>query len=149
MGDDEGRRPGLIALAAALFLVSGLIGSWLWRGSPRQGVVIPYHRRRLTTSSGSSSATSPLEHRRGYREDQRCQEATRAREPGVLGDPHGALIGVVAIGFLAVVASIAALNRLHLYAIYWTTLAVFLVAVALFASVFNRGIWRRSSVPSG
>jgi uncharacterized protein (TIRG00374 family) len=50
------------------------------------------------------------------------------------------LIGVVAIGLLAVVASVAALDRLHLYAIYWTTLAVFLVAVALFASVFHRGL---------
>jgi uncharacterized protein (TIRG00374 family) len=50
------------------------------------------------------------------------------------------LIGVVSIGFLAVVASFAALPRLHLVLIAWTTLAVFLVAVALFVSIFHRGM---------
>src|SRR5204862_3605651 len=35
--------PGLLALAAALFLLSSLIGSWLWARLLRaQGVVIPY-----------------------------------------------------------------------------------------------------------
>src|SRR5437867_4925005 len=50
------------------------------------------------------------------------------------------LIGVLAIGLLAVVASVAVIDRLHLYAVYSGVLIVFLVAAALFASVFNRNI---------
>ena len=138
----KGADPALIGLAAALFFVSSLIGSWLWARLLRaQGVSIPYPKAAsyyfvglffnnfLPSNIGGDIA--------------RISDAAKHADhvsPVFSATLMDRLIGVVSIGFLAVVASIAALHRLHLYAIYWTTLVVFLLAVAFFASIFNRGI---------
>jgi len=134
--------PNLIALAAALFLVSSLIGSWLWARLLRaQGVPIPYAKAAsyyfvglffnnfLPSNVGGDIA--------------RISDAAKHADhvsPVFSATLMERLIGVISIGFLAVLASIAAFDRLHLYAIYGSTLAVFLLAVAVFASVFNRGL---------
>jgi len=134
--------PGLIALAAGLFLVSSLIGSWLWARLLRaQGVRIPYPKAAsyyfvglffnnfLPSNIGGDIA--------------RISDASKHADhvsPVFSATLMERLIGVVSIGFLAVAASALAFHRLHLYAIYWTTLAVFLLAVAFFASIFHRGI---------
>ena len=134
--------PTLIGLAAALFLFSSLIGSWLWARLLRaQGVSIPYPKAAsyyfvglffnnfLPSNIGGDIA--------------RISDAAKHADhvsPVFSATLMDRLIGVVSIGFLAVVASVAALDRLHLYAIYWATLAVFLLAVAFFVSIFNRGV---------
>ena len=135
-------EPGFLLAAAALFLFSGFVGSWLWARLLRaQGVAIPYPRAAsyyfvglffnnfLPSNVGGDIA--------------RISDASKHAEhvsPVFSATLMDRLIGVVAIGLLAVIASTAALGRLHLYAIYGATLAVFLVAVALFASIFNRSI---------
>jgi hypothetical protein len=134
--------PNLIALAAGVFLLSSLIGSWLWARLLRaQGVAIPYPKAAsyyfvglffnnfLPSNIGGDIA--------------RISDAAKHAEhvsPVFSATLMERLIGVVCIGFLAVVASVAALDRLHLHAIYAATLAVFLLAVAFFASIFNRGL---------
>jgi len=134
--------PGLLVLAAGLFLLSSLIGSWLWARLLRaQGVTIPYPKAAsyyfvglffnnfLPSNIGGDIA--------------RISDASKHAErvssvfSATLMDR---LIGVVAIGFLAVIASIAALHRVHLHALYAATFVVFLVAAALFASIFHRGV---------
>ncbi|HMI31461.1 MAG TPA: lysylphosphatidylglycerol synthase transmembrane domain-containing protein [Candidatus Limnocylindrales bacterium] len=138
----KGADPSLLALAAALFLVSGLIGSWLWARLLRaQGVAIPYAQATSYYFVGLFFSNFLPSNIGG--DIARISDASKHAEhvsPVFSATLMERLIGVVAIGFLAVVASVAALDRLHLYAIYWTTLAVFLVAVAVFASVFHRGI---------
>ncbi len=134
--------PSLLAAAAALFLLSSLIGSWLWARLLRaQGVSIPYPKAAsyyfvglffnnfLPSNIGGDIA--------------RISDASKHAahvSPVFSATLMDRLIGVVSIGFLAVVASVAVLDRLHLYAIYWATLAMFLLAVAFFATIFNRGI---------
>jgi glycosyltransferase 2 family protein len=134
--------PGLLALAAALFLVSSLIGSWLWARLLRaQGVAIPYPKAAsyyfvglffnnfLPSNIGGDIA----------RISDASKHADRVSSvfSATLMDR---LIGVVAIGFLAVIASLTALDRVHLHALYVATLAVFLMALALFVSIFHRGV---------
>jgi uncharacterized protein (TIRG00374 family) len=134
--------PGLITLAGAVFLLSGLIGSWLWGRLLRaQGVPIPYTKAAsyyfvglffnnfLPSNVGGDIA----------RISDAAKHASHV-SPVFSATLMERLIGVVAIGFLAVVASIAAFNHLHLYAIYGMILALFLVSVAFFASIFNRGL---------
>jgi uncharacterized protein (TIRG00374 family) len=134
--------PTLLALAAGLFLVSSLIGSWLWARLLRaQGVVIPYPKAAsyyfvglffnnfLPSNIGGDIA--------------RISDASKHAEhvsPVFSATLMDRLIGVVAIGFLAAVTSVAALDRLHLHAIYGAILAVFLIAAFFFASIFHRGI---------
>jgi len=134
--------PSLLTLAAGVFLVSSLIGSWLWARLLRaQGVVIPYPRAAsyyfvglffnnfLPSNIGGDIA--------------RISDASKHADhvsPVFSATLMERLIGVVSIGFLAVAASVAAFHRLHLYAVYGATLAVFLLAVAFFASIFHRGI---------
>ncbi|HYQ90096.1 MAG TPA: lysylphosphatidylglycerol synthase transmembrane domain-containing protein [Candidatus Binatia bacterium] len=134
--------PGLLALAAGLFLLSSLIGSWLWARLLRaQGVLIPYPKAAsyyfvglffnnfLPSNIGGDIA--------------RISDASKHADhvsPVFSATLMERLIGVVSIGFLAVAASVVAFHRLHLYAIYATTLAVFLLAVAFFASIFHRGM---------
>jgi len=132
--------PGLLAAAAALFLFSSLVGSWLWGRLLRaQGVAIPYRKvasyyfvglffnNFLPSNVGGDIA--------------RITEA--ARHSGRVSPVFSAtlmerLIGVLAIGFLAVVASVAAFPRLRFYGIYAALVAVFLLALAAFLSIFHR-----------
>ncbi len=134
--------PMLLAAAAALFLFSSLVGSWLWcRLLRAQGVLIPYGKAAsyyfvglffnnfLPSNIGGDFA--------------RISDAAKHADhvsPVFSATLMDRLIGVLAIGFLAVVASVTVLDRLHLYAIYWSTLIVFLIAVAFFASIFNRNV---------
>jgi len=134
--------PRLLAAAAGLFLFSSLVGSWLWGRLLRaQGVPIPYRKvaayyfvglffnnflpsnvggdiARITDASKYSDRVSPV------------FSATLMER----------LIGVVAIGLLAVVASFGVLPRLHLTAIYVALVAIFLTSVAAFLSVFSRRV---------
>ena len=134
--------PSLLAFAAGLFFVSSLIGSWLWARLMRaQGVAIPYptaasyyfvglfFNNFLPSNIGGDIARISDASKHADRMSSVFSATLMER-----------LIGVVSIGFLAVVASAAALGRLHLVAIWWATLAVFLLAVAFFASIFHRGI---------
>jgi hypothetical protein len=50
------------------------------------------------------------------------------------------LIGVLAIAFVAVLASFAAIDRLHMVAIYVTIFLVFLCSLGLFLSIFSRKV---------
>ena len=134
-------NPGYLCLAAALFLFSGLVGSWLWGRLLRaQGVVIPY------TKAASYYFVGLFFN--NFLPSNVGGDITRISDASKHADRMSSvfsatlmerLIGVVAIGFLAVVASFAALSRLHLVAVAWTTLAVFLLAVGLFVSIFHRG----------
>jgi uncharacterized protein (TIRG00374 family) len=134
--------PWLLAAAAALFLFSSFVGSWLWGRLLRaQGVPIPYRKvaayyfvglffnnflpsnvggdiARITDAAKHSGRVSPV------------FSATLMER----------LIGVVSIGFLAVLASIAAMPRLPLYGIYAVLLLVFLTALAAFLSIFHRRV---------
>jgi len=133
--------PTLLALAAALFLFSSLVGSWLWGRLLRaQGVAIPYSKaasyyfvglffNNFLPSNVGGDITRITDASRHADRMTSVFSATLMER----------LIGVVSIGFLAVVASFAALHTLHLVAVAWTTLAIFLTAVTLFVSVFHRG----------
>jgi glycosyltransferase 2 family protein len=134
--------PRLLTAAAALFLFSSLVGSWLWGRLLRaQGVVIPYRKvaayyfvglffnNFLPSNVGGDIA--------------RITDA--ARHSGRVSPVFSAtlmdrLIGVMAIGFLAVIASIAALPDLKFHGIYAALAAVFLLSVAAFLSIFHRRV---------
>ena len=138
----EPADPRLLATAAALFLFSSLVGSWLWGRLLRaQGVPIPYRKvaayyfvglffnNFLPSNVGGDIA--------------RISDA--AKHSGRVSPVFSAtlmerLIGVVSIGFLAVLASIAAMPRLPLYGIYAVLLLVFLTALAAFLSIFHRKV---------
>lgn len=135
-------HPRLLLLAAALFLFSNLVGSWLWAKLLRaQGVPIPYRKAAsyyfvglffnnfLPSNIGGDIA----------RITDAAKHAPHV-SPVFSATLMDRLIGVLAIAFLALVASVAVLDRLHLYAIYGAVLAIFLVAVGLLAAVFHRGI---------
>ena len=133
--------PGLLLLAAGLFLFSSLVGSWLWGRLLRaQGVAIPYSKAASYYFVGLFF--------NNFLPSNVGGDITRISDASKHADRMTSvfsatlmerLIGVVSIGFLAVVASFAALSRLHLVAVAWTTLAVFLIALGLFVSVFYRG----------
>jgi len=132
--------PSLLLAAAGLFLLSSLIGSWLWARLLRaQGVSIPYAKAAsyyfvglffnnfLPSNIGGDIA--------------RISDAAKHADhvsPVFSATLMDRLIGVLAIGLVAVVASVAALDHVRLYAIYGAIFTVFLVALALFLSVFHR-----------
>jgi uncharacterized protein (TIRG00374 family) len=134
--------PMLLGLAALLFLLSGLVGSWLWGRLLRaRGVRIPYSKAASYYFVGLFF--------NNFLPSNVGGDITRISDASKHADHVSSvfsatlmerLIGVVAIGFLAVGASFAAINRFHLVAVAWITLAVFLVAVAVFLSIFHRGI---------
>jgi uncharacterized protein (TIRG00374 family) len=57
------------------------------------------------------------------------------------------LIGVLAMALVAVVASFAAIDRIHLYAIYTAIVIVFIVSLGLFLSIFNRTVLKAFEWP--
>lgn len=134
--------PSLLLAAAGLFLLSSLIGSWLWARLLRaQGVSIPYAKAAsyyfvglffnnfLPSNIGGDIA----------RISDASKHATHV-SPVFSATLMDRLIGVLAIGLVAVVASVAALDHVRLYAIYTAIFAVFLVALGLFLSIFNRRV---------
>ena len=135
-------NPFYLWAAGGLFLLSNLIGSWLWARLLRaQGVTIPYQKAAayyfvglffnnfLPSNVGGDIA----------RISDASKHATSVSSvfSATLMDR---LIGVVAMAALAVIASFASIDRFHLYAIYISIVIVFLVTVGLFASVFHRGV---------
>jgi len=100
---DRAADPGLLALAAALFLVSSLIGSWLWARLLRaQGVAIPYPKAASYYFVGALLQQFPaFEHRRGHRPHQRRSKHADRVSSVFSATLMDRLIGVVAIGFLA------------------------------------------------
>lgn len=135
-------QPRLLILAAVLFLFSNLVGSWLWARLLRaQGVPIPYAKAAAYYFVGLFFNNFLPSNIGG--DIARISDASKYAphvSPVFSATLMDRLIGVLAIGFLALVASIAVLDRLHLYALWGIMLLIFLVAVGLFAAVFNRGI---------
>jgi glycosyltransferase 2 family protein len=134
--------PRLLAAAAALFLFSSLVGSWLWGRLLRaQGVPIPYRKVAQYYFVGLFFSNFLPSNVGG--DIARISDA--AKHSGRVSPVFSAtlmerLIGVVSIGFLAVLASIAALPRLPLYGIYAVLLLVFLLALGAFLSIFHRKV---------
>lgn len=135
-------NPWLLLAAAGLFLTSSLIGSWLWARLLRaRGVRIPYRNAAsyyfvglffnnfLPSNIGGDIA--------------RISDAAKHADhvsPVFSATLMDRLIGVLAIGLVTVIASFAALDRFHLYAIYGAIFVVFLISLGLFLSVFHRRV---------
>ena len=141
--------PNLLAAAAALFVFSNLVGSWLWGRLLRaQGVRIPFRKAAayyfvglffnnfLPSNIGGDLA--------------RISDASKYA-PNVSSVFSATLmdrlLGVLAIALLAVIASFATLDRFHLYAIYGTVVLIFLLALGVFLSVFNRTLLKAFEWP--
>jgi uncharacterized protein (TIRG00374 family) len=135
-------NPAWLWAAAGLFVLSNMIGSWLWMRLLRaQGVPIPYRKAAayyfvglffnnfLPSNIGGDIA----------RITDASKYATRVSSvfSATLMDR---LLGVLSIAMLAVIASFASLDRFHLYAIYGAIVLAFLVALGLFLSIFNRNV---------
>jgi glycosyltransferase 2 family protein len=134
--------PAMLAAAAALFLASNLLGSWLWGRLLRaQGVPIPY-RKAASYYFVGLFFNNFLPSNIGGDIARISDAAKHARHvsPVFSATLMDRLLGVLAIGLLAVIASVSALDRIHLYAIYAGVFAVFGLALALFLSIFHRGI---------
>lgn len=134
--------PTLLVAAAALFLLSSLVGSWLWGTLLHaQGVAIPYRKAAsyyfvglffnnfLPSNIGGDIARISDARKHADRVSSVFSATLMDR-----------MIGVLAIGFVAVVASVAALDRFRMYAIYAAVFAVFAISVGLFLSIFHRGV---------
>jgi len=142
-------NPVYLWAAAALFFFSNLVGSWLWARLLRaQGVQIPYRKAAayyfvglffnnfLPSNIGGDIA----------RISDASKHATNVSSvfSATLMDR---LIGVVAIALLAVIASFASLDRFHLYAIYTGIVLIFITSLALFLSIFHRGVLKAFEWP--
>jgi uncharacterized protein (TIRG00374 family) len=135
--------------AGVLFLVSSLIGSWIWARLLRaQGVPIPYVKAAsyyfvglffnnlLPSNIGGDIA--------------RISDASKHAShvsPVFSATLMDRLLGVLAIALVAVLASFAALDRIHLYAIYGVIVITFLVALGLLLSIFNRSVLKAFEWP--
>ncbi len=142
-------NPTYLGAAAALFVFSNLVGSWLWARLLRaQGVNIPYRNAAayyfvglffnnfLPSNIGGDIA----------RISDASKHATNVSSvfSATLMDR---LLGVVSIALLAVIASFASLDRFHLYAIYGGIVLVFVTSLALFLSIFHRGVLKAFEWP--
>jgi uncharacterized protein (TIRG00374 family) len=139
----------LMLAAAILFFISSLVGSWLWARLLRaQGVPIPYTKAAsyyfvglffnnlLPSNIGGDIA--------------RISDASKHAHhvsPVFSATLMDRLLGVLAIALVAVLASFAALDRFHLYAIYTAIVIAFLFALGLFLSIFNRTVLKAFEWP--
>jgi hypothetical protein len=134
--------PGLLALAAGIFLLSNFIGSWLWARLLRaQGVPIPYVKAAAYYFVGLFFNNFLPSNIGG--DIARISDARKHAEhvsPVFSATLMDRLIGVLAIGFVAVIASVGALDHPRLYAIYATTFVVFALSLGLFLAIFHRGV---------
>jgi glycosyltransferase 2 family protein len=134
--------PTLLLVSAGLLFFSNLVGSWLWARLLRaRGVDIPYRKAAsyyfvglffnnfLPSNIGGDIA----------RISDASKHATHV-SPVFSATLMDRLIGVLSIAFVAVLASFAAIDRLHMVAIYATIFLVFLVALGLFLSIFSRKV---------
>jgi glycosyltransferase 2 family protein len=134
--------PRLLALSAGLLFFSSLLGSWLWARLLRaRGVQIPYRKAAAYYFVGLFFNNFLPSNIGG--DIARISDASKYAShvsPVFSATLMDRLIGVVAIGLVAVLASVAALDRFHLYAIYTGILLVFLVSLGLFLSIFHRRV---------
>ena len=138
----RGADPTLLLAAAGLFLFSNLLGSWLWAKLLRaQGVPIPYRKAASYYFVGlffnnffPSNIGGDI-----VRISDASKHATHV-SPVFSATLMDRLIGVLTIATVAVLASFAALDRFHQFAIYVSILIVFGVSLALFVSIFHRGV---------
>ena len=134
--------PTLLVLAGFLLFFSNLLGSWLWARLLRaMGVQIPYRKAAsyyfvglffnnfLPSNIGGDIA----------RISDASKYATHV-SPVFSATLMDRLIGVVAMAFVAVLASFAAIDRVHMAAIYITIFLVFLTTFGLFLSIFSRKV---------
>lgn len=142
-------NPTYLGAAAALFIFSNLIGSWLWARLLRaQGVMIPYRKAAAYYFVGLFFNNFLPSNIGG--DIARISDASKYASnvssvfSATLMDR---LLGVLSIAFLAVIASFASLDRFHLYAIYGGIVLVFLTALALFLSIFHRGVLKAFEWP--
>ena len=141
--------PALLGAAAGLFVFSNLVGSWLWGRLLRaQGVRIPYHKAAayyfvglffnnfLPSNIGGDIAR--ISHASKYASNVSSVFSATLMDR---------LLGVLSIALLAVLASFASLDRFHLYAIYGAIVLIFLLALGLFLSIFNRTVLKAFEWP--
>lgn len=134
--------PTLLLVSAGLLFFSNLVGSWLWARLLRaRGVDIPYRKAAsyyfvglffnnfLPSNIGGDIA----------RISDASKHATHV-SPVFSATLMDRLIGVLSIAFVAVLASFAAIDRLHMAAIYATIFLVFLASLGLFLSIFSRKV---------
>lgn len=132
--------PRLLLAAAGLFLLSSLIGSWLWARLLRaQGVPIPY-RKAASYYFVGLFFNNFLPSNIGGDIARISDAAKHAKHvsPVFSATLMDRLIGVLAIGLVAVIASVAALDHVRLYAIYGAIFTIFLIVLGLFLSIFHR-----------
>jgi len=142
-------NPTYLGAAAALFIFSNLVGSWLWARLLRaQGVTIPYHKAAAYYFVGLFFNNFLPSNIGG--DIARISDASKYA-PNVSSVFSATLmdrlLGVVSIALLAVIASFASIDRFHLYAIYLGIVLAFLTALALFLSIFNRRILKAFEWP--
>ena len=142
-------NPAYLGAAAALFIFSNLVGSWLWARLLRaQGVTIPYHKAAAYYFVGLFFNNFLPSNIGG--DIARISDASKYA-PNVSSVFSATLmdrlLGVLSIAFLAVIASFASLDRFHLYAIYGGIVIVFVTALALFLSIFHRGVLKAFEWP--
>lgn len=135
--------------AAGLFLLSNLIGSWIWARLLRaQGVPIPYRKAASYYFVGLFFNNFLPSNIGG--DITRISDASKHADhvsPVFSATVMDRLIGVLAMALVAVVASFAAIDRIHLYAIYTAIVITFLVALGLFLSIFNRTVLKAFEWP--
>jgi uncharacterized protein (TIRG00374 family) len=141
--------PRLMLGAASLFLLSNLIGSWVWARLLRaQGVPIPYRKAASYYFVGLFFNNFFPSNIGG--DIARISDASKHADhvskvfSATLMDR---LTGVLGMALVAVIASMAAINRFHLYAIYTAILITFFVALGLFLSIFNRTVLKAFEWP--
>lgn len=141
--------PDYLGAAAALFVVSNFIGSWLWGRLLRaQGVRISYSRAAAYYFVGLFFNNFLPSNIGG--DIARISDASKhapSVSPVFSATLMDRLLGVVAILLLAVIASVAALDHVKLYAIYGGIVIVFLLSLGLFFSIFHRGVLKAFEWP--
>jgi len=134
--------PFLLGSAAGLFLFSSLVGSWLWGRLLRaQGVMIPWRKAAAYYFVGLFFNNFLPSNVGG--DIARISDAAKYSDrvsPVFSATLMDRLIGVLAIGLLALVASLAAAPNVHFVGIYAALAVIFVGALVAFLSVFSRRV---------
>lgn len=134
--------PALLAAAAALFLFSSAVGSWLWGRLLRaQGVPIPYRKAAAYYFVGLFFNNFLPSNVGG--DIARINDASKYADrvsPVFSATLMDRLIGVLSIGLLALIASVVAMPRIHFVGIYAALLVIFFGALTAFLSIFSRRV---------
>lgn len=134
--------PFLLGAAAALFLFSSLVGSWLWGRLLRaQGVPIPWRKAAAYYFVGLFFNNFLPSNVGG--DIARISDAAKYADrvsPVFSATLMDRLIGVLAIGLLALLASLAAPDQTRFIGLYAALVVIFLGALAAFLSIFSRRV---------